>query len=192
MKFQELEIPTLMMKGMSTPELRIAAWGVSVAITIGMLLAFWYAPVVFELGTADSIQKVGSIILDSFGAVMVIHIAHKLLFPEKLPLIISFRRFTPVGYVMEKDRAAYYKAYDEVMEAASSIDFREALKLAKYDPAIGTFANLRVIANQRQGRLAQWLNTEDRLRQACWLLYLCKRAEQKKEQIDRTGQTDIF
>lgn len=110
----------------------------------------------------------------------------------KRTLADQVRRFTPIGFIEERDRSVLDNAYIQVMETASRVDFRKALELAAYDPEILSFGNLRVIVQQRRGRLARWMVTEERISQACFLLYLCHRAEQKKRQITETGQTDIF
>ena len=191
-QFQNVEVPTLLMRGRSTKEQRLAAWSISVFISCLMLLAFWYAPVAFEKGPAESVLHVGGILLDSAGGAFIIVLAHRLLFPEKRALIFSIRSYTPIGYIETKDHDIFDAAYLHVLDVAKHALFEDALKLSKYDPHILTFGNLRVIASQRKGTLEQWLNSEERLQQACHFLYLCYRAEQKREDIINHGQTDIF
>lgn len=192
MFFQNLDISVLLLKGRSSPLQRLAAWLISVFILVSLLVAYWYAPA-FTTGKSEVvIQSAGNFILQAFGGAAVIVITQRLLFPGRRTLADRVRRFTPIGFVEEKDQAIFDDAYLQVMETASRVDFRRALELAKYDPEILTFGNMRVIVQQRRGRLARWISSEERLRQACHLLYLCHRAEQKKRQIEETGQTDIF
>lgn len=192
MYFQNLDVSVLLMTGRSTPKQRLAAWLVSVLVLVSLIAGYWYAPAFVEESAARQVKTAGSFFLQAFGGASIIIITQRLLFPMKRTLGDHLRRFTPIGFVEEKDRAVFDRAYFQVMETANKVDLRKALELAKYDSEILSFGNLRVIAQQRRGRLARWINSEDRLSQACHLLYLCHRAEQKKKQVDETGQTDIF
>jgi len=192
MYFQDLDVSTLLLATRSTARERLLVWAVSVALLVSLLMAYWYAPVIPDQEMAKTAETFGSFVIDAFGAAAIITIVQRLLFPMKHTLMDRLRRFTPIGVVEERDRAALDDAYLQVMESASKIDLRKALELAKYDAEILAFGNLRVIAHQRRGTLSQWMNTEARIRQACYLLYLCHRAEQKQQQVTETGRTDIF
>lgn len=192
MHFQNLDVSTLLMTNRSTARERMAAWALSVFLLVSLLLAYWYAPVIPDQEVARTVEGFGNFMLDAFGGGAIIAIVQRLLFPAKQTLGDHFRRFTPIGVIEEKDRSALDDAYLQVMETASKVDLRKALELAQYDAEILAFGNLRVIAQQRRGKLVEWLVTEERIRQACYLLYLCHRAEQKRQQIKETGRTDIF
>ncbi len=192
MHFQNLDISTLLMTNRSTVRERMAAWALSVFVLVSLLLAYWYAPAIPDKEIARTVEGFGNFMLDAFGGGAIIIIAQRLLFPSKRTLGDHFRCFTPIGVIEEKDRSALDDAYLQVMETANKVDLRKALELAKYDAEIMAFGNLRVIAQQRRGKLVEWLVTEERIRQACHLLYLCHRAEQKRQQIKETGRTDIF
>lgn len=192
MYFQNLDVSVLLMYGRSTARQRVFAWAISVFLLASLLVLFWYAPVIPDEDIANTVQAFGSFVLEGFGGAAVIVMVQRLLFPMKRTLADQVRRFTPIGFIEERDRSVLDNAYIQVMETASRVDFRKALELAAYDPEILSFGNLRVIVQQRRGRLARWMVTEERISQACFLLYLCHRAEQKKRQITETGQTDIF
>ncbi|SEG88304.1 hypothetical protein SAMN05444390_10958 [Marinobacterium lutimaris] len=192
MHFQNLDVSVLLMYGRSTARQRVFAWAISVFLLVSLLVLFWYAPVIPDEDIANTVQAFGSFVLEGFGGAAVIVMVQRLLFPMKRTLTDQVRRFTPIGFIEERDRSVLDNAYIQVMETASRVDFRKALELAAYDPEILSFGNLRVIVQQRRGRLARWMVTEERISQACFLLYLCHRAEQKKRQITETGQTDIF
>ncbi|MBN2606854.1 MAG: hypothetical protein JXR47_05920 [Thiotrichales bacterium] len=196
MYFQNLDIQTILMKGRSTPEQRTLAWSISVIVIAALLLGFLVSPIsLTDMITPSGSSPINyfSVTLQMVGGVFLITTLQEMLFPHKKPYVSKLRKYSPIGYLESKDQKVISKAYNQIIDLSQRVNFAYALELAEYEPEIKQdYGNLRVIAAQRQGKLAAWINNESRLLQACRLVYLCHRAEQKKEDIRTNGVSDIF
>ena len=195
MNFLNLDTSILLMKGRSTAKDRLAAWLVSVIAILAFVFAFIGSPggITSNIDlSAGSMNDYLALTLQILGGIVLISTFQKLLFPYKKTLSTKMRKFTPIGFIENKDQVVINRAYNEVMDIACKVDFREAISLAQYEPSILSFSNLRVIAAHKQGNLGKWISNEERLLQSCNFLYLCHIAELRKEEIEVHGQTEIF
>ncbi|WP_319380052.1 hypothetical protein [Thiomicrorhabdus sp.] len=196
MDFQNLNTSILLMEGRASTAQKLFAWGISVLGLFAFFVAYMHAPnsltTHLDFHNGDSLVDYFSLTLQILGGIVLLSTVQQLIFPLKKTTSQVLFSYTPIGLLKAKDDIATQQAYNQVIDASTSISFIKALKLTEYEPEIGSFANLRIIVSQRKGKLVQWLNTKERLAQACYLLYLCKIAEQKREEIELYGQTDIF
>ena len=196
MDLDKLDINVLLMRGKPSGAERLFAWSISVLLLVTLLMGFLNADFsvdqIFAQESKSGFNDYFSLTLQVLGGVVLVSELYQLLFPRKNPLFSRFRKYSPIGYLENRELKVVNKAYKHVVEFISVSELSHAVKLATYERDIMNFSNLRIITLHKEGKLIKWINSQERLEQVCRFLYLCYLAKSKAEKNKTRNVSDIF